>query len=372
MAYQGWNGACHHDPPRPSMSVVYSQAYPWPPVSQRCPSYNQAEVYQHGGSSFRSQPFPPPGPSRSYGNDYLRSLQTEMSNLDLDNIGHQRQRTISSPASAGSNKPLPSLPTPPPIPARPYTGTLSRADHSRYSLPAQSRSDNHVQPSRPFQTSKNAQSSPGPPRQSLPPYSSPTSTPPPRASRVSDVVTPPKTFHPSVYLTLPRPPLIQSEPRIPRPQSDPSTPRKSRATTKPNKPIIVIDSDSDSDGLPLHVTTRSPARRKRATSEQPRQTFTAKKNTLANGAVKCAGFTRKGQPCQRLVKTEAPYLSLIEPRLPGEERLSARYCKDHAGMICNVAGFYWRGGKESTGVWIDFDGECVNDTLAHGIRIHTR
>ena len=44
------------------------------------------------------------------------------------------------------------------------------------------------------------------------------------------------------------------------------------------------------------------------------------------------------------------------------QRVTGRYCKDHAGMICQVGGFYWRGrqGKQTTGVWIDFSGELMN------------
>jgi hypothetical protein len=40
---------------------------------------------------------------------------------------------------------------------------------------------------------------------------------------------------------------------------------------------------------------------------------------------------------------------------PDGEQKEERYCKDHAGRICQVGGFYWKGGKKS--VWVDFDGE---------------
>jgi hypothetical protein len=37
----------------------------------------------------------------------------------------------------------------------------------------------------------------------------------------------------------------------------------------------------------------------------------------------------------------------------GEILKEERYCKDHAGQICQVGGFYWKGEKS---VWIDFAG----------------
>lgn len=39
------------------------------------------------------------------------------------------------------------------------------------------------------------------------------------------------------------------------------------------------------------------------------------------------------------------------------EKVMGRYCKDHAGMICTAKGFYWRRERDSSGVWIEFDGE---------------
>ena len=76
-------------------------------------------------------------------------------------------------------------------------------------------------------------------------------------------------------------------------------------------------------------------------------------------AIKCSGFTRKGAPCQRLVKAEAPYFKLNLADEAGE-KIGVRYCKDHAGMICNAKGFYWRAKKDDTGIWIDFEGKFLS------------
>ncbi|KIR56320.1 hypothetical protein I315_01385 [Cryptococcus gattii Ru294] len=88
--------------------------------------------------------------------------------------------------------------------------------------------------------------------------------------------------------------------------------------------------------------------------------------TSNSSSVQCSGFTRTGQPCKRLVKAKAPYLSIrdvsVAPvSLVGDdgdarsEKVMGRYCKDHAGMICTAKGFYWRRERDSSGVWIEFD-----------------
>lgn len=89
--------------------------------------------------------------------------------------------------------------------------------------------------------------------------------------------------------------------------------------------------------------------------------------TSNSSSVQCSGFTRTGQPCKRLVKAKAPYLSIrdvsVAPvSLVGDdgdarsEKVMGRYCKDHAGMICTAKGFYWRRERDNSGVWIEFDG----------------
>ncbi|OCF32801.1 hypothetical protein I317_00873 [Kwoniella heveanensis CBS 569] len=147
----------------------------------------------------------------------------------------------------------------------------------------------------------------------------------------------------------------------------------------------VPSSDSSDDVSSQQVTSRSRIRHQRAVSEQPlrptkskstpsldrlsRMTITPDKTGLPNvntggTAVQCAGFTRTGQPCKRLVKTSAPYLvshhgdsgsaMREEEGDQRSDRVMGRYCKDHAGMICQVGGFYWRGQQGNAGIWIDF------------------
>ncbi|WVQ97268.1 hypothetical protein IAU59_004379 [Kwoniella sp. CBS 9459] len=152
-------------------------------------------------------------------------------------------------------------------------------------------------------------------------------------------------------------------------------------------------SSSSDDETNKQITLKSKVRRKRATSEQPlrpapqhssgRPNRVAIPNTAgspspASGtAVQCSGFTRTGQPCKRLVKTSAPFLasrdSLSNKALRAEgdgeadvdvvgdrdgdrrsDRVMGRYCKDHAGMICQVGGFYWRGQRGNACIWVDF------------------
>lgn len=50
---------------------------------------------------------------------------------------------------------------------------------------------------------------------------------------------------------------------------------------------------------------------------------------------------------------------MIDPNVEEGNGVQARYCKDHAGMICNAKGFYWRSNKETTGIWVDFDGQSA-------------
>jgi hypothetical protein len=54
-----------------------------------------------------------------------------------------------------------------------------------------------------------------------------------------------------------------------------------------------------------------------------------------------------------MVKTGAPLLS----RADDDEHVVGHYCKDHAGLVCAAAGFYWRDGRGKSGVWVQFDGE---------------
>lgn len=72
-------------------------------------------------------------------------------------------------------------------------------------------------------------------------------------------------------------------------------------------------------------------------------------------SVRCAGFTKTGQPCKRQVKAAAPVYRLGESMGEPERR----FCKDHVRSVCAAKGFYWRGRADTADKWIDFDGEPV-------------
>lgn len=333
--------------PLPSPPTSHQPAYPPPWVYEQSPFPGT----QHFSENAQA------GPSRSKGRDFLLSLGTDMANLNLIDDS-PRQRITSS---ASIHKPLPRLP-PPPLPSRPYS---TDAAESYSSTTAQSALEAGtimgVQTGLKNRCAEQSHTMHSPGR--LP-------------------QTPPKSFRPSSELASPsklRPPY--TEPRLARPYSDPAVshaiPPNRRKEAQPVRApsIIVVESDSDtnssSSSIPAYITTRSPARNKRATSEIPsrpsrpsRQSKgkegTPSRSIGTGSAVRCAGFTRKGAPCQRLVKAEAPYLAMLDPNLETEDRVQARYCKDHAGMICNAKGFYWKSGKEATGIWVEFEGEWLS------------
>lgn len=91
-----------------------------------------------------------------------------------------------------------------------------------------------------------------------------------------------------------------------------------------------------------------------------------------DGATRCSGYTKSGQPCKRVVKNVAPIFALsssTETRAQGgdEEGGSVveekRFCKDHVKSICAVEGFYWktkRGNSGTAGInekWVEFASE---------------
>ncbi|WWD17796.1 hypothetical protein CI109_102238 [Kwoniella shandongensis] len=407
----------YHDPAPPPPYEAFPPPnrgyYATPPRAQA-----QAQGQSSSPSPQRHQQ--PPQGGRSRGTDYLLSLNTSISNLDL-NIQDARVRVNYSPAALSSpsnspnyNKRLPPLPRPPPFTNSHHLIQPPSIASSSYDA-GPSNHHHHLTPP------------PIPPR--------PTSLPLPYVQPVSPL----KCFKPSIHPhSKPRPSdeddLLLPLPAIKtptRPHSDPSLPSSSGSTgaggsvgrkgvrtdgrrkTKDGSvdggkrkvkgkkndpeaawtPIIdlTLDSDSydsasDTSGAStpsdrLRVTPRSPARRKRATSEQPPNGPSATLKAIPSSpspspgggkgtTVQCAGFTRTGQPCKRLVKVSAPYLTQRDQNRPfanykggrgedegdvGTERVLGRYCKDHAGMICQVGGFYWRGRGDKAGVWIDFD-----------------
>ncbi|ORY33697.1 hypothetical protein BCR39DRAFT_586319 [Naematelia encephala] len=182
-----------------------------------------------------------------------------------------------------------------------------------------------------------------------------TVTPKHKAASSSDLLSPPRPQSDRV--------TASSRKSIPRRGSNhpeaiyvPSSPSSSSSTSTLSS--STSSTSSSSSNLPKTVTTRSPARIRRATSEQPRTVLSTSTPTGIGKSTRCAGFTRQGQPCKRLVRAEAPYLTSAgqgDGDRPEEgERGLGRYCRDHAGMICQAEGFYARASK-GAGAWIEFD-----------------
>ncbi|KAK8866005.1 hypothetical protein IAR55_001156 [Kwoniella newhampshirensis] len=387
-----------------------------PPPYEAFPSPRSRVTEHHYASSPQThnqrppqrQPPTPTQAHRSRGNEYLLGLNTSVSILDINgsSIVESSPAALASPSNSPNyNKRLPPLPLlPPPL-------SSSHAQISSH------RSDS---PPNLATRGPRSKSEAGPSNQYLfaPPI------PPRPVSQSSSSVrssSPLKSFKPSIHPHS-RPRLSEEDylqPPLPRtlikPHSDPYLPSsnkresKSRSSAQSRQggknakvkakiprnnegaawtPVIDLTldaSDSGSEAVSgpesdppsgqLTVTPLSHARRKRASSEQPPRppplalSPSPKRPGTANTpgkAVQCAGFTRTGQPCKRLVKMSAPYLAQRDPNClsngdegedgdVGTERVMGRYCKDHAGMICQVGGFYWRGRGDKAGVWINFD-----------------
>ena len=318
------------------------------------------------------------GPTRSRGRDYLLSLGSSMANLNISNPStapyqpydpyrHQH----SALPNMWTDKPLPRLP-PPCLPPRPYSEGSRMPDGSYNSL-EERRSGLSTTRYLPLPT---------PPQVVTRPTHS-TSDPALRTNSAKegsskDSSSPHRTAKPAPPITPPRPAgLVQvpySEPSVHRVVKAPSSrPRHRTPRRKQSKdPIYVPGSDSEASSSISSASTddeRFNSRLRRAVSERPvgnaasKQSSTPSKGTKSKPkpsstptkSVKCAGFTRKGAPCQRLVKSVTPYLSALDSNAEGDGRMAARYCRDHAGMICTPQGFYWRSGENN--IWIDFEGK---------------
>jgi len=413
---QYYQGSSSYEPPPP-----YSQrnSLPFAPnLTSHTPAYPpgvhppNVGYYHHPSQPYNSPQYHA-GPSRSRGTDYLLSIQNGMTALALNGNSNVASTSVHSTPSPGRDKPLPRLPPPPPpIPPRPYS--TSAADAHAFSTAETSRRlTEHVRPPENLQhnrystplrvhTPHYATSLPSNPSPLLPHAARPVKSTPPQAFRASTTLLSPKLYPP------------HSEPRLSRPYSESTvstiSPTKALAQVRkaPRKKVhdvTYIDSDTDSsDGdTPVFVTSRSPARRKRTTSEQPLQSrplletssrsntsTPTKSRTPKKGdgpAVRCSGFTQTGAPCKRLVKVKAPFVALSERNgapcgenkgdkeeiLDKDDKEERRYCKDHAGMICGEPGFCWQGDTPAKGVYVEFNGESRVErrTLALTMRICT-
>ena len=215
---------------------------------------------------------------------------------------------------------------------------------------------------------------------SIPPLPTPPAIPPRPATQVQ-VQTPPKparksfvpSFHPHRSVSqvdLLRPPDLS------RPHSDSVVPLSAKAKGKSpvkgngKQEIHDLTLDSDEESPTTHrrraiseLPRASPAKLAPSTPRTPNKISPIKpaSSPLSPHAVRCSGYTRSGQPCKRVVKSTAPFLlsrdTSLALGLDGEQK-EERYCKDHAGRICQVGGFYWRGAQKS--VWVDFDGGSIS------------
>jgi hypothetical protein len=327
---QQWYSQQSYDP-RISGYQQQQQSRPYPQNRHYqqvpLPAYHQQQ--QQVPYGYATPPHRPvAGPSR--GRDYLASLTTSVNNLS---IGQSQLST---------EKPLPRLP---PAPA------------SRPDIPTRP-----VYHQRPESVPTYAAS--------IPPLPTPPAIPP---RPVTQVQTPPKatvvrksftpSFHPhhsaSQVELLRQPDLI-------RPQSDSVVPLsknkgKGKYTGKTEIHDLTRSSDEESPTRRRAIsdlTRTSPSKLiAPRTPISKRSPVKSAASPLSPHAVRCSGYTRTGQPCKRVVKSTAPFLLARDINLvlgDGETLKEERYCKDHAGQICQVGGFYWKGEKS---VWIDFAGK---------------
>lgn len=153
------------------------------------------------------------------------------------------------------------------------------------------------------------------------------------------------------------PSCLAKENVTPRSSTTPmkATPDLRRSFLTSPSPLSTSPARRGSSNTPSSI---SPSKTKKSNS--PHKPYTSN-----SSSVQCSGFTRTGQPCKRLVRVKAPYLSAPDASVALDEdggdarseKVMGRYCKDHAGMICTIKGFYWRRERDSSGVWIEFDGE---------------
>jgi len=381
--------------------------------------------YPSGSRTEAAAQRPSPGPTTSRGRDYLRSigpgvsdLEQRFSSLAVLNTPYDLNKPLPAPPRTTHTVDLAHERTGPLTPPRPFPSAVdlvSRAEAASPSTPSHRQSPIRTRLKEydlvgPYST----HTTPGPQSRivhtvSLPAYTTTSSSSPSRPLKEAS----PKTSRPSTYVVSPshlRPPFPESRPA--RPYSDSITPTPTRPHSKakakttssskskrPTDPIYVVDSDDgDTSSSDVeYVTTRSPARRRRAESERPPSkgprssgpltTNTAKAvpsaaktpTKQAKGhAVQCSGYTKEGQKCKRMVRATAAYFDMSTPftnEADGDgsgERGEARYCKDHANLVIDQPGFSWMG----TDIYIRYDGELRQRTIRGGpmeliARLHT-
>ena len=189
--------------------------------------------------------------------------------------------------------------------------------------------------------------------------------------------------------------------------STPSSPSHPRAHVTPRSPARLrrrgaSDQPPPSTSTPTHTPLQLPGVAQ-VPATPSRSSQNQRHGSPSSTAVRCAGYTRAGERCKRTVKVEAPYLAAWNlnvgsgmagpsgnmagpsgknkgkaeaeegtahrrqnralvadrgsPDEADDEVEGGRYCKDHAGMICGVEGFYSR---DKPGLWIRFVDMCCS------------
>ncbi|WOO85242.1 uncharacterized protein LOC62_06G008743 [Vanrija pseudolonga] len=334
------------------------------------------------------------------------SLTASMSSLDLRNKPLPPVPITPMPAMAmasGSGSlrrpsqppPLPERPPPPPYSALP-TNTITQAIHgvpapppipprprekAEYTPPAAAFGDFPPVPAPSSRLTGTVASSTGASSSSHASTASGSSHASTAASSTSSLPPPPATAKPTSP-SKPNPALKQArlhfKPRLSHPSaSSQNLSSQAKATTpkgKGKKPAVIDLTGSDDDSYSPsesgsdHRLAPPQTRHQRAHSQPPSSPAAPhtpapkgkkaaprlSKPSTPPDAVRCSGFTRSGQPCKRVVKTAAPFLAGRSDSDDEDAERTGRYCKDHAGLVCAVDGFYWRDRKGRSGVWIEF------------------
>jgi hypothetical protein len=96
----------------------------------------------------------------------------------------------------------------------------------------------------------------------------------------------------------------------------------------------------------LHIAPTKPQR--------PRAASTPATSSLSSTSERCAGVTKAGQQCSRLVKL-GPALSALSDSGDGDSPSIERFCFQHTKEVLTPSGYYSR----KTGAWIEFIGKFI-------------
>ncbi|KAF8969961.1 hypothetical protein BDZ97DRAFT_176323 [Flammula alnicola] len=129
-----------------------------------------------------------------------------------------------------------------------------------------------------------------------------------------------------------------------------------RPHSNPIPPSAIKPSISSSSSAPPTPARKKPARKKPASSpstptkgskaEAPDAVYTP---TGKAGQEQCAGVTKAGKQCARMVKT-GPALSAFDSD-DGDSSSIPRFCYQHGKEVMSPSGYYAR----KNGEWVDFD-----------------